>query len=202
MSRWDSKTGPFYLTMDMRKYHAGGQAPVYTRGARIHMRWTENDSGAFTINWCICHNQGPCSNRIYSIHFFREERNSKRAITEINRPYQIRYRFNCRISNPVTVKYSCISVQTLTDEEILGNAFVFIMAGHETAANSVHLCLGLLAMNIVAQRRLHADLDEIFQGRPVNESEYEGVIPKLFRGMAGAVLNEELQSDYGCARNT
>ena len=85
------------------------------------------------------------------------------------------------------------SMQTLTDEEILGNAFVFILAGHETTANSVHFCLVLLAMNIAAQRRLQADLDEIFQGRPVSESEYEEVIPKLFGSMAGAVLNEELR---------
>ena len=85
------------------------------------------------------------------------------------------------------------SVQSLTDEEILGNSFVFILAGHETTANSVHFCLVLLAMNIAAQRRLQADLDEIFQGRPVSEAEYEEIIPKLFGGMAGAVLNEELR---------
>lgn len=85
------------------------------------------------------------------------------------------------------------SVQTLTDEEILGNAFIFILAGHETTANSIHFCLVLLAMNITAQRRLQADLDDIFQGHPVGKSEYEEVIPKLFGSMAGAVLNEELR---------
>ena len=51
----------------------------------------------------------------------------------------------------------------------------------------------LLAMNIAAQRHLQADLDEIFRGRPVSESDYEEVIPKLFASMAGAVLNEELR---------
>lgn len=83
--------------------------------------------------------------------------------------------------------------QTLTDEEIVGNAFVYILAAHETTANSLHFCLVLLAMNIAAQRRLQADLDEILQGRPVSEPEYEDVIPKLFGSMAGAVLNEELR---------
>lgn len=83
--------------------------------------------------------------------------------------------------------------QTLTDEEILGNAFVFILAAHETTANSLHFCLVLLAMNIAAQRRLQADLDDIFHGRPVSEPEYEEIIPKLFGSMAGAVLNEELR---------
>lgn len=83
--------------------------------------------------------------------------------------------------------------QALTDEEILGNAFLFILAGHETTANSLHFCLVLLAMNIAAQRRLQTDLDDIFQGRPVSESDYEEIIPKLFGSIAGAVLNEELR---------
>lgn len=84
-------------------------------------------------------------------------------------------------------------IQTLTDQEIIGNAFIFILAGHETTANSIHFCLVFLAMNIAAQRHLQADLDEIFKGRPVNESDYEAIVPKLFGSMAGAVLNEELR---------
>ena len=83
--------------------------------------------------------------------------------------------------------------QTLTDQEIIGNAFVFILAGHETTANSIHFCLVLLAMNIPAQRHLQADLDEIFQGQPISEADYDKIIPKLFGSMAGAVLNEELR---------
>ena len=83
--------------------------------------------------------------------------------------------------------------QTLTDREILGNAFIFLLAGHETTANSLHFCLVLLAMNIAAQRHLQADLDEILQGRPISESAYDDIIPKLFASMAGAVLNEELR---------
>ena len=84
-------------------------------------------------------------------------------------------------------------VQTLTDREILGNCFIFLLAGHETTANTIHFCLVLLAMNIASQRHLQADLDEIFLGRPIKESSYEEVIPKLFASMAGATLNEELR---------
>jgi len=83
--------------------------------------------------------------------------------------------------------------QSLTDEEILGNAFVFILAGHETTANSIHFALVLLALNLASQRRLQADLDEIFQGRPNSQWDYDRDIPKLFGGMAGAVMNEELR---------
>ena len=85
------------------------------------------------------------------------------------------------------------STQTLSDDEILGNAFVFILAGHETAANSIHFCLALLAMNIASQRHLQRDLDEIFQGRPPNQWDYDRDVPKLFGSMAGAVMNEELR---------
>ena len=83
--------------------------------------------------------------------------------------------------------------QSMTDEEILGNAFVFILAGHETTANSIHFCLIYLAMHISSQRRLQQDLDKTFQGRPISEWSYEEDIPMLFGNMAGAVLNEELR---------
>jgi len=85
------------------------------------------------------------------------------------------------------------SLQSLTDEEILGNAFVFILAGHETTANSIHFTLVLLALNLASQRRLQADLDEIFQDRPVSQWNYDQDVPKLFGSMAGAVMNEELR---------
>ena len=84
-------------------------------------------------------------------------------------------------------------VQTLTDQEILGNTFVFLLAGHESTSNSIHFSLILLAMNIAAQRQLQHDLDDIFQGCPIREANYEDVVPKLFASMAGAVLNEELR---------
>ena len=85
------------------------------------------------------------------------------------------------------------SRQPLSDEEVLGNAYIFILAGHETTANSIHFCLPLLAMNIAAQRALQSDLDEIFQGRPPSQWDYDQDIPKLLVSMAGAVMNEELR---------
>lgn len=83
--------------------------------------------------------------------------------------------------------------QSLTDREILGNAFVFILAGHETTANSIHFALALLAMNVESQRHLQADLDEILRGRPVSQWNYDEIVPRLFGSMAGAVMNEELR---------
>ena len=81
----------------------------------------------------------------------------------------------------------------LTDSEILGNAFVLILAGHETAANSIHFAILYLALHTRSQRHLQADLDHIFGGRLPSQWDYERDLPGLFGGMTGAVLNEELR---------
>lgn len=86
-----------------------------------------------------------------------------------------------------------LTTPSLSDAEIMGNAFVFILAGHETTANSIHFSLVYLALNIPAQRHLQRDLDSTFQSRPICEWDYEHHVPKLFSNMAGAVLNEELR---------
>ena len=84
--------------------------------------------------------------------------------------------------------------ETLSDEEILGNAFVFILAGHETTANTIHFALIYLAMNPSSQRALQKDLDSIFQSRHDPSTwDYDTDVPRLFGGMAGAVLNETLR---------
>ncbi|KAL9618179.1 MAG: hypothetical protein Q9160_007075 [Pyrenula sp. 1 TL-2023] len=83
--------------------------------------------------------------------------------------------------------------EVLTDSEVLGNAFVFMLAGHETAANSIHFSILYLALDIAAQRRLQKDLDGIFKGKPTSEWDYDRDLPHLFGGVAGAVLNEQLR---------
>jgi cytochrome P450 len=81
----------------------------------------------------------------------------------------------------------------LTDSEVLGNMFVLILAGHETAANSIHFSLLYLALNPQTQRAVQKDLDRVFQGRPPSEWDYDRDLPSLFGGMIGAVLAEELR---------
>jgi cytochrome P450 len=81
----------------------------------------------------------------------------------------------------------------LTDSEILGNAFLLILAAHETTANSIHYSILMLALNISSQRRLQRDLEDHFQGRPISEWDYDRDLPALFGGMTEAVLNEELR---------
>lgn len=81
----------------------------------------------------------------------------------------------------------------LSDSEIIGNSFVLILAGHETAANSIHFSLVYLALHPSSQRRLQADLDSIFGSRPVSDWNFERDFSQLFSGVCGAVLAEELR---------
>ncbi|KAL9034272.1 MAG: hypothetical protein Q9180_005501 [Flavoplaca navasiana] len=85
------------------------------------------------------------------------------------------------------------SKPVLSDTEIMGNAFVFLLAGHETAANSIHFSCLYLAIHPASQRRLQKSLDRIFASRPISEWEYERDFTALFSTMAGAVLAEELR---------
>jgi len=83
--------------------------------------------------------------------------------------------------------------QTLQKSDILGNAFIIMLAGHETTANVLHFSLILLAMNCASQRRLQEDIDRTLQGKPVEKWTYEEEIPRLWNGMAAAVMNETLR---------
>lgn len=78
---------------------------------------------------------------------------------------------------------------SLTDEEILGNAFVFILAGHETAANTIHYSLLYLALNTLSQRHLQKDIESYgLVEKLVEEWDYEHDLPKLFGGMAVSIV--------------
>ncbi|KAF1848269.1 cytochrome P450 monooxygenase-like protein [Cucurbitaria berberidis CBS 394.84] len=77
--------------------------------------------------------------------------------------------------------------------DLLGNAFVLMLAGHETTANTLHYSMVYLAMNWSSQKRLQDDVDKILEDKPISEWKYEEHFPKLFGGMAAAVMNETLR---------
>jgi cytochrome P450 len=82
---------------------------------------------------------------------------------------------------------------SLQKSDLLGNAFVLMLAGHETTANTLHFSLIYLAMNWGSQKRLQEDIEKIMQGKPTQEWTYEEDFPKLFGGMTAAVMNETLR---------
>jgi len=81
----------------------------------------------------------------------------------------------------------------LTDSELMGNAFLFIFAGHETTAGSLHALIMLLAIHPHVQKRMQKELDEISQNRPVSQWDYERHVARLFSGYCGAVMNEGMR---------
>lgn len=81
----------------------------------------------------------------------------------------------------------------LSDAEILGNAFVVMLAGHETTSNSIFFSLIYLAMYPNVQRQVQADVARIFDGRAPDAWSYEHDMPKLYNSMVGAVLLEQLR---------
>jgi len=82
---------------------------------------------------------------------------------------------------------------TLTDSEIIGNAFVMMLAGHETTANTLHFTLLELANNPAAQRAVQADVDRIFGATDPSTWAYEHSINALQASYVGAAMNETLR---------
>ncbi|KAL9087194.1 MAG: hypothetical protein Q9159_003761 [Coniocarpon cinnabarinum] len=79
------------------------------------------------------------------------------------------------------------------DDEILGNAFSFLFAGHETVANTAHFSLLLLAMNPDLQRQAQDELDGILKDKRADEWDYDQDLTRISNGLIGAILNEELR---------
>jgi cytochrome P450 len=81
----------------------------------------------------------------------------------------------------------------LTEEEIMGNSFIFIFAGHETSAGTLHYAMIHLAMHPTIQAHLQSDIDSIVGSRPASEWSYTVDLRNFYNSMVGAVLNETLR---------
>eukprot|EP00667_Euglena_gracilis_P010926 EG_transcript_11134 len=53
----------------------------------------------------------------------------------------------------------------LSDEEVVGDIFMFLLAGHETTAGALHWTLRLLAAHPDVQQRAAAEVDDVLGGR-------------------------------------
>ncbi|OTB07102.1 hypothetical protein M426DRAFT_54298 [Hypoxylon sp. CI-4A] len=84
-------------------------------------------------------------------------------------------------------------IARLSDSEIIGNAFVNIVAGHESTANILHFALVELATNPASQRRLQKDIDNILGDADPNTWDYDAKMNPLLGSMAGASINETLR---------
>jgi cytochrome P450 len=73
----------------------------------------------------------------------------------------------------------------LSDQEIIGNVFIFTLAGHETTATTIQTALVLLALHPELQQEIQDELDIIYGARLEGEGlVYESDYPKMRRVMA------------------
>ncbi|QPG98111.1 hypothetical protein C2857_007266 [Epichloe festucae Fl1] len=86
-----------------------------------------------------------------------------------------------------------IKAPALTRDEILGNAFIMFVAGHETSANTIHFTLINLAANPAAQRRIQKDIDELVGDSDCSSWNYEGLMGPMATSAIGACMNETLR---------
>ncbi|KAL8866239.1 MAG: hypothetical protein Q9174_006418, partial [Haloplaca sp. 1 TL-2023] len=79
-------------------------------------------------------------------------------------------------------------------DNVIGNSFIFLFAGHETTANSITFLLTYLALNLPAQRRLQLTVDTILasHGDPAGWP-YPSLFNALGNSYVGACINEQLR---------
>ena len=81
----------------------------------------------------------------------------------------------------------------LSDSDIIGDAFIITVAGHETTANTLHFTLVQLAINPQAQRQLQRDVDALLGGTDPATWNYEQVVNPMLASHLGACVNETLR---------
>ena len=72
----------------------------------------------------------------------------------------------------------------LTDSELLGDLYIFNLAGFETTANALTYTLPFLAINRDVQDWVGEEVDQVLKGRDLEKLNYEEVYPLLVRSLA------------------
>jgi cytochrome P450 len=81
----------------------------------------------------------------------------------------------------------------IPDAAVFGNLFIFILAGHETSANTMTFALSLLACQPDFQKILQNGIDNIVGDRNPDTWTYPQDYAKLMDGHIGALMNETLR---------
>ncbi|KAI9172384.1 Phomenoic acid biosynthesis cluster cytochrome P450 monooxygenase [Paramyrothecium foliicola] len=81
----------------------------------------------------------------------------------------------------------------LSRDEIVGTAFLILLAGHETSANVLHFSIVELAANPASQRRLQEDIDNLVGDTLPETWSYESLVNGMMGSMLAAVMNETLR---------
>ncbi|KAJ5720785.1 cytochrome P450 [Penicillium malachiteum] len=81
----------------------------------------------------------------------------------------------------------------LNKDQLFGNVWLFMFAGHEANANTLTFIIILLASHPNIQRALQADIDSIIGDTPSDQWSYDLHYKHLMSGYVGAVINEALR---------
>lgn len=81
----------------------------------------------------------------------------------------------------------------LTKQEVIGNSWIVLFAGHESTGNTTHFALTFLAIALDSQAKLQFDIDKVLGSRPIQEWTYESDMARLYQSMVGATMNETLR---------
>ncbi|KAL3471117.1 cytochrome P450 [Aspergillus californicus] len=73
----------------------------------------------------------------------------------------------------------------LSEAEVLGNVYIFSLAGHETTATTLRFALVLLALHQDIQKELFSEIHEVIGGGPAGfeDWEYASVFPRMITAL-------------------
>jgi cytochrome P450 len=91
----------------------------------------------------------------------------------------------------------------LTDEEIVGNLFIYNVAGHDTTSNTLAYAVTLLSTDLKVQEWLREEIHSVFGNEEnVEKWNYEESFPQLKRCLALMVSDESLSVQMQSLLNT
>ena len=97
------------------------------------------------------------------------------------------------ICSAIQIEPNQSTFETLQDNNVLGNVFFMILAGHETTGNTLAFTLDLLALYPEYQREIQRELDGLLKDRPWHQWTVDREYAALQKGWSGAVLKESLR---------
>lgn len=82
---------------------------------------------------------------------------------------------------------------SISPEAVLGNIFLFVLAGHESSAVTLWNAVTILACKPAVQRAVQSDIDAVLGGRVVDQLAYPRDYNRLMAGCVGALMKETLR---------
>lgn len=83
--------------------------------------------------------------------------------------------------------------KSLTEAEVLGNMFFYVMAGFDTTSTTLSFVFLLLALHPLCQVRLQQQLDQVLSTKALSEWDADEDLQQLLHGYVGAVISETLR---------